>query len=111
MAFRSAIRKIWGFPIGVRSTALLEECSSSDSLQRFSVFIDRASETTAMARRVQLQDTKRVIEVIKEDGAVILTGFSTATDIQTVNTDAASYIQDILQEVSLFSCCDSVEVY
>lgn len=53
-----------------------------------------------MARRVPLHDTERVIEVIKEDGGVILTGFSSTTDIEKVNRDAAIFLKAIFQDVS-----------
>ncbi|KAL9120234.1 MAG: hypothetical protein Q9187_003213 [Circinaria calcarea] len=38
------------------------------------------------------------IEAIKEDGGVILTGFSSVEDVQRVNADAASYIDALVDD-------------
>ncbi|CAF9943001.1 MAG: hypothetical protein ALECFALPRED_010419 [Alectoria fallacina] len=51
-----------------------------------------------MARRVAFKDTVAVIQNIKEDGGVILTNFSSNEDVQRVNTDAAPYIQKIIDD-------------
>lgn len=52
-----------------------------------------------MARRVALRDTIAVVQSIKEDGGVILTNFSSTEDVERVNTDAAPYIQKIIDDV------------
>ena len=52
-----------------------------------------------MARRVSLNDPDLAIEVIKEDGGVILTDFTTTTLVEQVNADAAPYINAIVKEV------------
>lgn len=52
-----------------------------------------------MARRVSLHDPTAVIRYIEEDGGVILTGFASIADVQTVNADAAPYINAILENV------------
>lgn len=54
-----------------------------------------------MARRVPLNDPDRVIQVIAEDGGVILTGFSSVEDVQKVNDDAAPYLKAFRAEVGL----------
>ncbi|KAL8658897.1 MAG: hypothetical protein Q9202_007382 [Teloschistes flavicans] len=46
-----------------------------------------------MARRVPLNDPDRAIQVIAEDGGVILTGFSSVEDVQKVNEDAAPFLE------------------
>ncbi|KAL9576390.1 MAG: hypothetical protein Q9212_007137 [Teloschistes hypoglaucus] len=46
-----------------------------------------------MARRVPLNDPDRAIQVIAEDGGVILTGFSSVEDVQRVNEDAAPFLE------------------
>lgn len=45
-----------------------------------------------MARRVPLNDPKTAIQVIEQDGGVILTGFSSIAKVQEVNRDAAPFI-------------------
>lgn len=52
-----------------------------------------------MARRVALKDMAAVIQIIKEDGGVILTNFSSTEDVERVNADAAPYIQKIVDDV------------
>ena len=52
-----------------------------------------------MARRVSLNDPDLAIEIIKEDGGVILTDFSTTALVEQVNADAAPYINAIVKEV------------
>ena len=52
-----------------------------------------------MARRVALKDIAAVIQIIKEDGGVILTNFSSTEDVERVNADAAPYIQKIVDDV------------
>lgn len=52
-----------------------------------------------MARRVPLDDPTTAIRYIEEDGGVILTGFSSIADVQTVNDDAAPFINAILEDV------------
>ena len=52
-----------------------------------------------MARRVAFKDTVAVIQSIKEDGGVILTNFSSTEDVESVNADAAPYIQKIIDDV------------
>ena len=52
-----------------------------------------------MARRAPFKDPSTVIQYIEEDGGVILTGFSSITDVQTVNADAAPYINAIIEDV------------
>ena len=52
-----------------------------------------------MARRVPLSDPTTVIRTIKEDGGVILTGFSNTSDIERVNHDAAPFINALVEDV------------
>lgn len=56
-----------------------------------------------MARRVPLNDPDRAIQVIAEDGGVILTGFSSVEDVQKVNEDAAPFLEAFRAEVSFAS--------
>ena len=53
-----------------------------------------------MVRRVPLADPDAVIQAIEEDGGVILTGFSSAEDVQRVNADAEPYINSIISDVN-----------
>ena len=53
-----------------------------------------------MARRVPLNDVEKAIEIIEQDGGVILTGFSKIVDVEKVNSDAAPFITAIQAEVS-----------
>lgn len=53
-----------------------------------------------MARRVSLNDVEMAIEVIKEDGGVILTDFSSIADVEKVSTDAAPNLAKKKAEVS-----------
>lgn len=52
-----------------------------------------------MARRVPLHEADAAIRIIGEDGGVILTDFSSITDVETVNRDAAPFIAEIKAEV------------
>lgn len=52
-----------------------------------------------MARRVSLNDPDLAIKIIKEDGGVILTDFTTTALLEQVNADAAPYINAIVKEV------------
>lgn len=52
-----------------------------------------------MALRAPLNDPAAVIDCIKRDGGVILTEFSSATNVQKVNEDAAPYIDALVEEV------------
>ena len=52
-----------------------------------------------MARRVSLNDPDLAIKIIKEDGGVILTDFTTTALVEQVNADAAPYINAIVKEV------------
>lgn len=52
-----------------------------------------------MARRISLTNPDRAIEILKEDGGVILTGFAKAEDVEKVNADAAPYIDAIIKDV------------
>lgn len=52
-----------------------------------------------MARRVQFNDTAAVIQTIKGDGGVILTGFSSIEDVQRVNADAAPFVKKVIDDV------------
>ena len=52
-----------------------------------------------MARRVSLNDPDLAIRIIEEDGGVILTDFTTTALVKQVNTDAAPYINAIVEEV------------
>lgn len=54
-----------------------------------------------MARRAALHDTKSVIQILEEDGGVIVWGFSSAEDIYKVNADAEPYLKAIVDDVSL----------
>lgn len=58
-----------------------------------------------MARRVPFYDPTVVIRYIEEDGGVILTGFASIPDVQTVNADAAPYINAILENVCKQRLC------
>ncbi|MCJ1404218.1 hypothetical protein MMC11_007443 [Xylographa trunciseda] len=51
-----------------------------------------------MIQRVPLNEPGLVIRAIKEDGGVILTGFSSVEDVQKVNADAAPYINAIVDD-------------
>ena len=53
-----------------------------------------------MARRVPLSRADEVIQRLKEDGGVIVTGFSSEADVQRVNADARPYIDKVAQDVS-----------
>ncbi len=53
-----------------------------------------------MARRVSLHDAETAIKIIEEDGGVILTHFSSTTDVEKVNRDAAPFIAAFKAEVS-----------
>ena len=53
-----------------------------------------------MARRVPLHDVETAVEIIEQDGGVILTGFSSITDVDRVNSDAAPFLAAIKAEVS-----------
>ena len=53
-----------------------------------------------MARRAALSDVETVIRIIEEDGGVILQGFSSLEDVQTVNNDAAPYLKVVVDDVS-----------
>ncbi|KAJ5916822.1 hypothetical protein N7504_000837 [Penicillium tannophilum] len=44
-----------------------------------------------MARRAPLNEPEKVIQVILEDGGVILTGFADPADVDKVNSDSAPY--------------------
>ncbi|KAL8764274.1 MAG: hypothetical protein Q9194_007133 [Teloschistes cf. exilis] len=46
-----------------------------------------------MARRVPMNDPDRAIQVIAEDGGVILAGFSSVEDVHRVNEDAAPFLE------------------
>ena len=52
-----------------------------------------------MARRVPLHDIEKAIKTIEQDGAVILTDFSSITDVKKVNSDAAPFIAAFKEEV------------
>ena len=52
-----------------------------------------------MVHRVAFKDTAAVIQIIKVDGGVILTNFSSTEDVERVNADAAPYIQKIIDDV------------
>ena len=53
-----------------------------------------------MARRVSLHDVEMAIEVIKQDGGVILTDFSSIADVEKVSSDAAPILAKLKAEVS-----------
>ena len=53
-----------------------------------------------MARRVPLADPDRAIQCLEEDGAVILTDFSSIVDIEAVSADAAPFIEAVARQVS-----------
>ena len=53
-----------------------------------------------MARRVPLHETSEAIEIIEQDGGVILTNFSSIADVESVNRDAAPFLSEIKQDVS-----------
>ena len=52
-----------------------------------------------MARRASLKDPELAIKIIKEDGGVILTNFTTAALVEQVNADAAPYINATVEKV------------
>ncbi len=60
----------------------------------------KQSSLTVMARRVPLHDVETAIKAIEQDGAVILTDFSSITDVEKVNSDAAPFIAAFKEEVS-----------
>jgi hypothetical protein len=53
-----------------------------------------------MARRTALSDVNRAIEIVKEDGGVILEGFTSSEDVAKVNEDAAPFLKAIIDDVS-----------
>lgn len=53
-----------------------------------------------MARRVPLHDVQTAIKVIEEDGGVILTDFTSITDVEKVNSDAAPFLAAIKADMS-----------
>lgn len=52
-----------------------------------------------MARRTPLSNPHSAIDILKEDGGVILTGFTTPSEVEKVNADAAPYINAIVKDV------------
>lgn len=57
-----------------------------------------------MARRVPIDQPDKAIQIIKEDGGVILMDFSSVVDVQRVNADAAPYIEAIVKDVKRPLC-------
>lgn len=53
-----------------------------------------------MAHRVSLHDPFLAIRRLEEAGGVILTDFTTMEDLEKVNSDAAPFIDAIVQDVS-----------
>ncbi len=53
-----------------------------------------------MARRVPLTDPDRAIQILEEDGGVIVTGFSSIADVDKVNAEATPYINAIVEDVT-----------
>lgn len=62
-----------------------------------------------MARRAPLDEPEKVIQVILEDGGVILTGFADPADVDKVNSDSAPYtkVNDDVCYVLLFLLIES----
>lgn len=52
-----------------------------------------------MARRVPLDEPDAVIKALQDFGGVILTGFSSTSDVGKVNADAQPYLDKIISEV------------
>jgi hypothetical protein len=53
-----------------------------------------------MARRAPLTEPDRAIKILKEDGGVVLTGFSSVTNVEKVNAEATPYINAIIKDVT-----------
>jgi hypothetical protein len=53
-----------------------------------------------MARRTPLTNPDRAIQILKEDGGVILTGFSSVSNVEKVNAEATPYIDAIVEDVT-----------
>jgi hypothetical protein len=53
-----------------------------------------------MARRAALSDISKVIEIIEEDGGVILEGFASYEEVKMVNDDTAPYLKAVIDDVS-----------
>lgn len=64
--------------------------------------IVKRSHATFMARRVSLSDTETAIKAIEQDGGVILTDFSSISDVEKVNQDALPFISAIKASVRIF---------
>ena len=56
-----------------------------------------------MARRVSLNEPEEAIKIIKQDGCVILSDFTSLEDLQKVNADAEPYLQAYHTEVAPFA--------
>ncbi|KAL9011140.1 MAG: hypothetical protein Q9173_003992 [Seirophora scorigena] len=52
-----------------------------------------------MACRIPITDVAKAIHCLEEDGGVILTGFATVEEVNTVNDDAAPYLEAIANEI------------
>lgn len=64
-----------------------------------------------MASRVPITDVAKAIHCLEEDGGVILTGFATVREVETVNDDAAPYLEAVAKEVSpakMYLCLSSL---
>ncbi|KAG9241335.1 hypothetical protein BJ878DRAFT_521215 [Calycina marina] len=48
-----------------------------------------------MARRATLSDIDRVIQIVEEDGGVVIEGFSSPEDVEKVNEDVKPYLEAI----------------
>lgn len=58
-----------------------------------------------MTRHAPLHDPELAIQILKEDGGVILTGFSSVANVERVNADAAPYINAIVEDVHRLMPC------
>jgi hypothetical protein len=54
-----------------------------------------------MARHASLKNPEMIIQILEEDGGVIVDDFSSVDDVYKVNADAAPYLKAIIEEVSL----------
>lgn len=54
--------------------------------------------TSHPPRRAPLHDAELAIQILEEDGGVILTGFSSVADVEAVNADAAPYLAAVMKK-------------
>lgn len=74
-----------------------------ESNARSRVYLDLA----LMACRVPITDVAKAIHCLEEDGGVIVTGFATVEEVNTVNDDAAPYLEAVANEVAPPKMCSA----